>query len=76
MRAFLDQINGDRAELRLGPDEKQRLVVPLACLPAGVREGEVLQMSFSRDPEATASETAANDRLRDRLLERSEHEPL
>jgi hypothetical protein len=76
MRAYIDKIEGTRAELRLGEDEETRLVVPKSALPKGVREGDVLTLRFERDAGATEAEAKANDALREALLERSKDEPF
>ena len=67
MRAVIDKIEGKKAELRLGPDEAITLVLPIAALPKGVREGDVLRLTFERDLEATRREAAANDALRAKI---------
>lgn len=54
MKAFVDQINGDKALLLLGDDESVKVAVPLEWLPEGSREGTVLRLDFTIDPDATA----------------------
>ena len=54
MKAFVDQINGDKALLLLGDDESVKVAVPLEWLPAGSREGTVLRLDFAIDNESTA----------------------
>lgn len=76
MRAYIDKIEGAKAELRLGEDEEARLVVPKSVLPKGVREGDVLTLRFERDAAATKADAQANDALREKLLERSKDEPF
>lgn len=76
MRAYVDKVEDDRAELRLGETETTVVVLPLALLPPGVREGDVLALTFSRDEVATRAEAAANDRKRAALLDRSRDEPF
>ncbi|MNS52287.1 hypothetical protein D3C72_849970 [compost metagenome] len=76
MRAYIDKIEGAKAELRLGDDEETRLVVPKSVLPKGVKEGDVLTLRFERDAAATRAEAEANDALREKLLERSKDEPF
>ncbi len=76
MRAYIDKIEGTKAELRLGEDEETRLVVPKSALPKGVKEGDVLTLRFERDPATTEADAQANDALREKLLERSKDEPF
>lgn len=76
MRAYVDKLEGGKAELRLGDDEQVGVVVPLAWLPAGTHEGEVLRLSFERDEAATQRDVAANDAKRQAALERSKNEPF
>jgi hypothetical protein len=76
MRAYVDKVEGTKVELRLGPDEAIKLVLPKSALPKGVKEGDVLRLSFTRDESATESDADANEALRDQLLKRSESEPF
>ena len=71
MRAYVDQIAGGKAQLRLGEAEQIPLTLPLDALPAGTREGEVLQLHFTRDDAGTKADAEANDKLREELLKRS-----
>lgn len=52
MRAFVDQINDGMATLLLGEHEEQKITLQLAWLPAGTREGSVLQLAFRLDEDA------------------------
>ena len=76
MRAYVDKVEGSKVELRLGPDEGIKLVLPKKDLPRGVKEGDVLKLSFTRDEAATEADADANDALREQLLKRSEREPF
>jgi hypothetical protein len=67
MRAFVDQINGDQASLLLGDNEQVKVTVPVGWLPADVREGQVLKLTFVHDPEATAESKARVQALYDKL---------
>ena len=42
LRGFVDGIEGASARVLLGEDESLSVVLPLAWLPRGVREGDVL----------------------------------
>jgi hypothetical protein len=59
---FLDRIEGDVAVLILG--ESQEVKLPKSLLPSGAQEGEVLQLSLVRDPEATKKAQERVDKKR------------
>ncbi|MBS2032872.1 MAG: DUF3006 domain-containing protein [Deltaproteobacteria bacterium] len=61
---FLDRIEGDVAVLL---DGKREVKLPRAYLPAGAREGDVLQLSLVRDLEATKKAQQETKTLRDKL---------
>jgi hypothetical protein len=73
MKAVIDKLEGDVAELRIG---ETLLVVPRQALPAEVTEGDVLTLTFTRDAEATREATEAVEARRKKLLERSKDEPF
>jgi hypothetical protein len=76
LRAYVDKLEDGKAELRIGEDEMSSIVLPLSELPTGVREGDVLKLSFAIDAAARKADAAALDEQRRRLLERSKDEPL
>ncbi len=47
-KAVVDRFEGDKAVLLVG-EEKDRLVVPRGSLPAGVKEGQRLQVEVADD---------------------------
>jgi Protein of unknown function (DUF3006) len=47
-KAVIDRFEGDKAVLLVG-DEQDRLVVPRASLPPGVKEGQWLQVDVADD---------------------------
>jgi hypothetical protein len=53
MKAVIDRFEGELAVLLLGDKGEFRLNFPLSLLPAGCREGDILNISIERDPEAT-----------------------
>ena len=67
LRAFVDQIDEGMATLRLGPDESVSVTLPLAWLPAGIREGQVLRLDCSLDADASAAARASTKKLMDSL---------
>ncbi len=52
MKATIDRIEGKLAVLIAG-EENVRFNLPIALLPQGCREGDVLNISFEQDLEAT-----------------------
>ena len=61
---FLDRIEGDVAVFEHAGRE---LRLPVTLLPAGAREGEVLQLALTRDPAATRARSAASQATRSKL---------
>ena len=60
MKAAVDRIEGTLAVLISCEDESVRLNLPVALLPPGTREGEIVSLSIVRDEEATR---AARERV-------------
>lgn len=52
MKATIDRIEGKMAVLIAG-EENVRFNIPIALLPQGCREGDILNFSIQRDLEAT-----------------------
>lgn len=53
MKAVIDRIEGEVAVVFLGDKGEFRLNIPLTQLPDGCNEGDILKVSFERDPVAT-----------------------
>ena len=53
MKAVIDRVEGELAVLLLGDKGEFRLNFPLSLLPAGCREGDILNISIERDLAAT-----------------------
>jgi hypothetical protein len=53
MKATLDRVEGDMAVLLIRNDESIKLNVPVALLPEGCREGDILDIIIARDDRAT-----------------------
>ena len=49
MRAVIDRVEGELAVLLLGDQGEFRLNIPINLLPAGFKEGDVLNISIERD---------------------------
>jgi len=60
MNVSIDRIGEGVAVLILLEDPRQRMMVPVALLPPGCSEGDILTMRLERDPAATA---AAKERV-------------
>ncbi|MDD4652114.1 MAG: DUF3006 domain-containing protein [Methanothrix sp.] len=53
MIAVIDRVKGELAVLLLGDMGEFKLNLLLSQLPDGCREGDILKLSFERDPAAT-----------------------
>ena len=53
MKAVIDRVEGEFAVLLLGDKGEFKLNFPLSLLPDGCKEGDILNVSFERDPAAT-----------------------
>ena len=53
MKAVIDRFEGELAVLLLGDKGEFRLNFPLSLLPAGCKEGDILNISIERDLAAT-----------------------
>ncbi len=71
MKATIDRIEGKIAVLLLG-DESIKLNIPLSLLPDGCREGDILNLSFARDPEATSQAKERVSGLMDKLKKKGQ----
>jgi hypothetical protein len=65
MKAVIDRIDGTCAVLVFPGAQERRLNVPLALMPGGCNEGDILTVTLERDDEATRE---AHDRAA-RLIE-------
>jgi hypothetical protein len=60
MKCTIDRVEEGTAVLIPVENPQYRITVPLALLPAGSGEGDILDMAFEKDPAATA---AAKERV-------------
>lgn len=69
----VDEIEGDHASLllRRGGEEELLGVFSLADLPAGVKTGDILSLSFSPEKEETQAAKMRIQRLHERLLKKN-----
>lgn len=65
--AFIDSIDEDVARLVLGDEGDEVVAVPLYCLPKGSKPGEVLQLTFTKDPKQTLTAKGDIKKLDDEL---------
>ncbi len=72
MTAVIDRVEGELAVLLMGEEGETRLNVPLALLPEGCREGDILNISIERDPQATSLAKERVTGLMDKLKKRSQ----
>jgi hypothetical protein len=71
MKAVIDRVEGELAVLLLG-DESIKLNILLSLLPAGCREGDILNMSFERDVVGTEQAKEKVSGLMDKLKKKSQ----
>jgi hypothetical protein len=55
MKAVIDRIEGKLAVLLMGEDGSIKVNMPLILLPEGCKEGDVLDITISRNENATSS---------------------
>jgi len=48
-RVTLDRIEGQNAVLLVREEEREKLIVPLSLLPAGIGEGDILDIEIRQD---------------------------
>ena len=66
MKVVIDRIEGSVAVLMVADDESVQFNLPVAYLPAGVKEGDHLEVNFTIDPEGRkAAERRVEDLLKD-----------
>jgi hypothetical protein len=70
LRVSLDRVEDGMAVLTA--EDSLRWLVPAGYLPEGVKEGDVLRVSFHPDPEATERLAGQIRELQDRLRRRTE----
>ena len=68
MRAVIDRFEDTKAVLLLGEDEEVQAVWPRQFLPANAQEGDILQLDFWIDSEATALARAEAEALLQQVL--------
>jgi hypothetical protein len=72
MKAVIDRVEGELAVLLLGDKGEFKLNLPLSQLPEGCREGDVLNVSFERDPAATEQARERTSSLIDKLKKKGQ----
>jgi hypothetical protein len=72
MKAVIDRVEGELAVLLLGDRGEFRLNFPLSLLPAGCKEGDILNISIERDLAATEQTKERVSNLMDKLKKKSQ----
>jgi len=72
MKAVIDRVEGELAVLLLGDKGEFKLNLPLSLLPEGCKEGDILNMSFERDPEATEQARERVSNLMEKLKKKGQ----
>jgi hypothetical protein len=72
MKAVIDRVEDKIAVLLLGDKGEFKINLPLSLLPDGCREGDVLNVSFERDPAATEQAKERVSGLMEKLKKKSQ----
>ena len=72
MKAVIDRFEGELAVLLLGDKGEFRLNFPLSLLPAGCKEGDILNLSIERDLAATEQTKERVSNLMDKLKKKGQ----
>ena len=75
MKATLDRIEGEMAVLLVRNGESIRLNIPVALLPEGCKEGDILDISITRDEKETEESKARVSSMIERLKEKRQCGP-
>ena len=67
MRAFVDSVEDGVARVLLGEDESVAVTLPAEWLPEGIREGQVLRVTWEADEEETKAAKQAVEDLYEQL---------
>ncbi len=70
MKVTLDRVEGSTAILLVRDDERFRIEIPVELMPEGLREGDILDISISRDDDATEEARKRVQDLIDKLKKR------
>jgi len=71
MKATIDRFEGELAVLLMG-DERVKVNMPHSLLPEGCKEGDILNISIERDPEATQQARERVSGLMEKLKKKSQ----
>lgn len=74
MKITLDRFEGNVAVFLLRDDERIKFNMPTALLPEGVQEGDVLEISITRDEKATEDSKARVSSLMKQLKRKNQEE--
>lgn len=71
MKATLDRIEGSKAVLLIRDEERIKVDLPIELLPAGSKEGDILDITIQRDEKATGDARIRTSDLIERLKRKS-----
>ena len=74
MKAVIDRIEENLAVLLMGEDGSIKVNTPLILLPDGCREGDVLDISISKDEKATVEAKKRSKNLIEKLKRKGQDE--
>ena len=74
MKAVIDRIEENLAVLLMGEDGSIKVNTPLILLPDGCREGDVLDISISKDEKATVEAKERSKNLIEKLKRKGQDE--
>lgn len=75
MKATLDRIEGEMAVLLIRNGESIRLNIPVVLLPEGSKEGDILEITITRDEKETEESKARVSSMIERLKKKSQCGP-
>lgn len=76
MKAVIDRIESKFAVLLMGEDGSTKVNMPMALLPAECREGDVLEVTFKRDENATHEAKDRSKSLMEKLKKKRPSEMI
>jgi hypothetical protein len=72
MKAVIDRIEGELAVVLMGEKGEFKINLPLAQLPAGCHEGDILKISIERDTVATEQAKERVSELMEKLKKKGQ----
>jgi hypothetical protein len=72
MKAVIDRMEGKIAVLLMGEDGSAKVNMPMALLPAECKEGDILEVSITKDEKATVDAKDRSKRLIEKLKQKGQ----